>query len=187
MHIPIRAREDSRADLIHTNNREHKTPKKWRCMLRIVLLNLISGISVMQLNLAVVLFNYGSLSQALLVGELLVLIAVSISTICAQSTELMVDIQSFLSIGQTVLYIVVSHRCRRDGGRRDKSNFWQNAFFWLASSLVSIWWAAALTGFYVYTKAESVCQLAPPQEVLQSVKTPCMIYQLCVGASFLAL
>ena len=47
-------------------------------MLRVVLLNLISGISVMQLNLAVVLFNYGSLSQALLVGELLVLIAVSL-------------------------------------------------------------------------------------------------------------
>ena len=90
MHIPIRASEDSRADLIHTNNREHKPPKKWRCMLRIVLLNLISGISVMQLNLAVVLFNYGSLSQALLVGELLVLIAVSISTICAQFIELMV-------------------------------------------------------------------------------------------------
>ena len=78
MHIPLRASEASRPNLSNVNTGEQKPPKKWRCMLRILLLNLISGISVMQLNLAVVLFNYGSLSQALLVGELLVLIAVII-------------------------------------------------------------------------------------------------------------
>jgi uncharacterized membrane protein len=65
--------------------------------------------------------------------------------------------------------------------------FSQTAFFWILNSATTIFWVATLTGFYIFAKKLSVCDMTAPADALNDTSTSCTVYQISVGGSIVGL
>jgi hypothetical protein len=142
--------------------------RKWRHILIISLTQFLFLLSIAQLFLGVLLFNYAVIPTGITVGEVLILVA-------AAATVL-----------QGALYLYLCHRGHALNGRRNKHCFMQNLFYWLSLCLCTIWWLAFLLGFYIFAKGLSNCQVEQPNSLVR-LGSPCTIYEVSVGGCLLAM
>ena len=165
--------------------------RKWRYMFSIIFIGLIFGIAIFQFLMGFLLFNYAAVPQALMVGEILAIVAVChLQPVRDVEPYIANFSQSGFATLIAVFHVILSHRFRLSGGRWNKRMFSQTAFFWILNSATTIFWVTTLTGFYIFAKKLSVCVITAPADAFTEIPTTypsCTVYQISVGGSIAGL